>query len=568
MNILDSIQMIGKKRRVAQEETLLVRAAEIAKVGVVMSITEIIENGKAIKTRQTLLKAMDQVTRIAKRIERQEDPKFEEEAEGSQSDLLEKIGKLVVDGIWGAVKYIGNLVYGAVFKAVRYAIIPVFSIFSKVLVEVLGLAARAAIANPTLLAAAGVAALGYYLYRRYWGDDGEAERQKSVMPETQPKFRVGPAPEEMATGRKLQGAELYTAAVTESGLTDIISKGESGHNYSAANAKSSKGMKLVTGDYDLTSMTIAEVQELQRKGKVFAVGRYQVVPDTLAAAVKSLGVDTTKKFDPATQDYIFSGYLLQSKRPAVYDYITGKVADIEDSIVAAGVALAKEWRALANPLTGKTWGGDKDKRNKASVPWEDVKGALQKARRLYQSGMSAPVSTASAGPDFIVPTSGVLTSPFGTRVFNGKSESHPGIDIAGADGTPILAAQAGKVVTAGPAGGYGQLVQVDHGSGVQTLYGHNRKVLVAPGDTVVKGQRIAEMGSTGLSTGTHLHFEIRDGGKAVDPIVYVPQLAVQKQAKVTAGADGTQVARSSAPGYSSKEFVRLDESHYKVVELG
>jgi murein DD-endopeptidase MepM/ murein hydrolase activator NlpD len=98
---------------------------------------------------------------------------------------------------------------------------------------------------------------------------------------------------------------------------------------------------------------------------------------------------------------------------------------------------------------------------------------------------------------------------------------HTGVDIAGAIGTPIYAAEDGVVETAGwNKGGYGYYIIIDHDNGLKTLYGHNSKLLVSAGERVIRGQQIANIGSTGRSTGPHLHFEVRLNGKRVNPLNY------------------------------------------------
>ncbi len=111
------------------------------------------------------------------------------------------------------------------------------------------------------------------------------------------------------------------------------------------------------------------------------------------------------------------------------------------------------------------------------------------------------------------------TSDFGFRFdpFNGGSAMHQGIDMAGAHGEPIYAAAAGTVNKAGSMNGYGNLIELRHGKGLDTRYGHLSKILVRPGEFVRQGQLIGRMGSTGRSTGTHLHYEIRVDGQAVNP---------------------------------------------------
>ena len=125
----------------------------------------------------------------------------------------------------------------------------------------------------------------------------------------------------------------------------------------------------------------------------------------------------------------------------------------------------------------------------------------------------------------IWPAGGEVTSGFGWRnsPFGGGRELHQGIDIANSMGTPIVATADGTVVQSGWAGGYGNIVQLDHGNGMVTVYGHNSRVAVNVGQGVQKGQVISYMGSTGQSTGPHVHYEVRVNGAAVDPISYLVQ---------------------------------------------
>jgi murein DD-endopeptidase MepM/ murein hydrolase activator NlpD len=121
------------------------------------------------------------------------------------------------------------------------------------------------------------------------------------------------------------------------------------------------------------------------------------------------------------------------------------------------------------------------------------------------------------------PARGVFTSGFKWR----WGRQHKGIDIAAPIGTPIYAATDGVVVTAGWNGGYGKFVLIQHSGGVATAYGHNTALLVRPGQRVTAGQQITRMGSTGHSTGSHLHFEVRINGVQTDPIPYLARRGVR-----------------------------------------
>ncbi len=120
----------------------------------------------------------------------------------------------------------------------------------------------------------------------------------------------------------------------------------------------------------------------------------------------------------------------------------------------------------------------------------------------------------------VTPVSGTITSRFGNRE-SIRSSSHTGLDIAAPYGTSIKAAASGTVTFAGYSGGYGYVVKLDNGNGVETYYGHCSKLYVSTGDTVEAGDVIAAVGSTGNSTGNHLHFEVRVNGTEVNPQKYL-----------------------------------------------
>jgi len=134
---------------------------------------------------------------------------------------------------------------------------------------------------------------------------------------------------------------------------------------------------------------------------------------------------------------------------------------------------------------------------------------------------AAPSSSYKPKSPLIAPTKGVVTSEFGMR--NGRP--HKGIDIAAAPGDPIFAVADGKVVFAGTQRGYGNVIIIEHENMIMTVYAHNEANLVRLGELVKKGQPIAAMGSTGSSTGTHLHFEYRVQGKAINPRTVLPEIS-------------------------------------------
>ncbi|MEO2139815.1 MAG: M23 family metallopeptidase [Thermoleophilia bacterium] len=128
-----------------------------------------------------------------------------------------------------------------------------------------------------------------------------------------------------------------------------------------------------------------------------------------------------------------------------------------------------------------------------------------------------PADTTPSAAGFTWPTSGQITSGFGPR----WGRMHQGLDIAAPTGRPITAAKSGTVIVAGWSGGYGQLVVIDHGGGLATAYAHQSRIAVKTGDPVTQGGLVGFVGSTGHSTGPHLHFEVRVNGAARDPLPYL-----------------------------------------------
>ena len=137
---------------------------------------------------------------------------------------------------------------------------------------------------------------------------------------------------------------------------------------------------------------------------------------------------------------------------------------------------------------------------------------------------TSALDAARSGEGYTWPTAGGIASYFGYRVHPilGYSRLHGGLDIGGRMGQPIWAAKEGVVIMARVNGGYGNTIVVDHGGGYATLYGHQSSFEVREGDYVETGQHIGNVGSTGLSTGPHLHFEVRLNGSVIDPLPFLP----------------------------------------------
>lgn len=144
----------------------------------------------------------------------------------------------------------------------------------------------------------------------------------------------------------------------------------------------------------------------------------------------------------------------------------------------------------------------------------------QPVSKSFSTSFNISKSNTSLGISLIKPVTGRISSRFGS-VSSVRSSAHTGLDIAAASGTGIKAAASGTVIFSGRKGSYGNLIVISHQNGVQTYYGHCSKLYASSGQTVSQGETIAAVGSTGNSTGPHLHFEIRVNGVAYNPQNYV-----------------------------------------------
>lgn len=157
-------------------------------------------------------------------------------------------------------------------------------------------------------------------------------------------------------------------------------------------------------------------------------------------------------------------------------------------------------------------------------------------------------------PD-LTPTTGIFSSGFGERIHpvTGVRRKHTGVDLAAPKGTPITAASSGTVIFAGVKSGYGNTVMIDHGYGYTTLYGHSSKLLVKVGDKVTKGDEIALVGSTGVSTGPHLHYEVIVDSTKINPMAFLRQPPVMIASAKTAPAPETTTTLAANAKKSAKK---------------
>ena len=275
---------------------------------------------------------------------------------------------------------------------------------------------------------------------------------------------------------------------------------------------------VATSIYSIYSMTSLQAQnELYRnqmklvEQRLDDLVRKSQMVDKLSEQMQSM-VNSNLSQTPATQDSLQNG---QGGASTVPD-VAANVA--EDKPVSSRVhtpgQLLNEMLALDNKLNHQI----KKMIDLRSAAMTNLAGTVMPAGL----GIST-ASTGSVTPD-IWPVSGVVSSHFGFRISPGGigSTYHEGLDIASSYGNPVHATANGRITQAGWVNGYGYLVEIDHGNGIKTRYGHNSAILVSVGDQVVEGQTISLIGSTGNSTGPHCHYEVRVNGEAVDPTLFLP----------------------------------------------
>jgi len=198
---------------------------------------------------------------------------------------------------------------------------------------------------------------------------------------------------------------------------------------------------------------------------------------------------------------------------------------IDPEVLQAGVG----GPGLGSPEVSSLWSIDNQLAQATFATSYDL-SAIERRARLLSESLEEATDAFTENRDrlesmpSILPTAGWLSSRFSmARVhpIHNRPLPHEGVDIAAPRDTPIMAAAKGRVIQAGWVAGYGLTVEIDHGFGITTLYGHASRVIVQRGQEVLRGDIIARVGSTGISTASHLHYEVRLDGKAQDPATYI-----------------------------------------------
>jgi murein DD-endopeptidase MepM/ murein hydrolase activator NlpD len=206
------------------------------------------------------------------------------------------------------------------------------------------------------------------------------------------------------------------------------------------------------------------------------------------------------------------------------DYL--KLKDLYDKKIAANLGLAQKYKITRqwSELIKKSFELSKEY-SAFDYKFKKIKKVVSnieiKIHELDQYLLDKD-SILSSTPT-IMPAVGWITSYFGHRIspYAGRLKMHEGLDVGAPYGTPIVAPADGIITYSGNKAGFGKFVQIDHGYGIETLYAHSQKLFVKKGDKVQRGKLLAKVGSTGYSTGPHLHYEVRVNGIAVDPLYFI-----------------------------------------------
>ena len=294
-------------------------------------------------------------------------------------------------------------------------------------------------------------------------------------------------------------------------------------------------IQFIDSEEDVTRTVRLSLRSL----RILAVGAGAAVAVLIAASVLSVYTLMSGQMHASEREQLREAnriqqeqILLVSKKAAALQEDLDRLHRSEDGLRAlVGAPPATEDTAVEEGTSAPTGGAPHElttaELGEALAMIEERLAARRSSLDLLAEGMRVSFSgavgfisdDASHTTPSIWPTQGYISSPYGLRF--GGTEFHQGIDIAAEMGTPIVAAADGVVTAAGWNGGYGNMVDVDHGSGVVTRYGHASAVAVTVGQQVRRGQVIAYVGSTGRSTGPHLHYEVRVGGQPVNPAAYL-----------------------------------------------
>lgn len=266
---------------------------------------------------------------------------------------------------------------------------------------------------------------------------------------------------------------------------------------------------LIESAKELQKQLEEEKVEISKKLEKIESDKKEVVAkqDELKEAQKEFIVK--EEFHQSKMDELYG---LESQKSGLLASLSDKEKELEEQIGDL-VSYNKELQAALDSIFNEI--------NNGSNNGGSNSGGNNQGGEDNSGGNTVPGDPNSE--TFLRPGYGVVTDPYGPRInpVTGESGFHTGVDLGDPDGAPVAASKSGVVAYSGWISGYGNTIIIDHGDGVQTLYAHNSELIVGVGQTVARGQTIAYVGSTGMSTGPHIHWEIRINGQHVNPMGYV-----------------------------------------------
>lgn len=491
------------------------------------SIKKIIEGGKAFSAAREFKKAEAEVStalRLYKFHRRKLELKLTQLKEAESAGLMDFLGS----AIWWAAPAVGSMLLSG-FTALGSVVVSTLMGAGITLVGGFLATSTALVSlvfTPSGLVTAGIVGTLYGAHKLYkyfksepMGTEDDAPPVEANVQANHDSGHSAPPVEDNVQDNHDSGHSAAPAFTGKSVLatTTIKAKGYTKVYQRVQEWRTKLKLDDLEAKYGLPHgmLTSLMAQESQGNPKatspVGAAGLFQFMPDT----AEYFGIDP---YDPAQSANAAAKYLARLyKRFGSWELALRAYNAGEGNIsrfVKTGknrAAQSKENREYAPRIAAhhEAMFGAPAQGSDTSSQSTSVRPVDPTARTAEPQARAEPFKPSNSVAGFIVPTTGTLTSKFGWRIHPIKRtrKFHKGVDIAGPVGTPVYAAAAGTVTEARNAGGAGLMIAIKHGTS-QTRYMHNSQLLVKAGDTVTQGQLIAKMGSTGLSTGSHLHFEV------------------------------------------------------------
>lgn len=469
MNITDAL-VYNRKQAVLETEGALSLLGPVMATGLVVSISQVITGSKAVSNRKFLNSAFKKI-KWAVEVANRDRAEPTITLDGEETTVLDAVFTAVKNGVVSVVETVCKGLFSFIPMAIEMVAAPMFSVISWGI-----LAALPLILSPEGLIAMGVlaaAGLGGYLYHRWKNKEFGNELELRSAPSTP-----------------------GTSSVAESNLGSNAATGLRNNNPGNLVYASQPGAMPKTGTFAQFPTQAQGLYNMGRQLELFS-SRGRNTVDSIV-----------RKWSATDQDaYVAHVAKALGVGP-------NQALDLNDPKVVEALM-----RAMIQQENG-------------SMPYSDqqIAEAVRQSLAFRNNGYADPsVATGSA---LITPVNGIVSSPFGHREFvtEGATTEHKGVDIAGAAGSSVVAAASGEVEVAKSVSGYGNMVQIKHQT-LRTRYGHLQSIGVKQGDTVSQGQEIGKLGSTGVSTGAHLHFEVQPltETEPVDPALYLTGLGKGKQ---------------------------------------